>query len=156
MRTWNIFQQLAGTWTFERQIINYANSKFSGVVTGTGTFVLVGTNQYLLNEVGFFKTVTVDKPFPVSKQFLFSFDSISKSICVDGATNNISTGRLFELSFEDSNAPCSTHLCINDNYEAQFSAPETDAVDVFGIKYTVHGPQKDYVSDTVFKRKLKA
>ncbi len=84
MRGWNIFQQLAGAWTFERQIINYANTSFSGTVTGIATFVLVGKDQYLLNEAGHFTTAN-QQTFSVTKQFLFSFNATRNSINVDGA-----------------------------------------------------------------------
>ena len=50
------------------------------------------------------------------------------------------------------------HLCSLDMYWAYYEfrlpkiAEEDSEMDVFGVKYKVKGPQKDYTSDTAYQR----
>lgn len=50
------------------------------------------------------------------------------------------------------------HLCNKDMYWAfyDFRSPtvvgKSEAMDVFGVRYKVKGPEKDYTSDTAYQR----
>lgn len=143
---YKVFKDLAGQWTFVREIKNTYSAQLSGHVTGVAEFMhfkdLANVLHYV--EHGDFITDN-DHRNTVTQEYFYKF-SDSGEIEVYFA----SAGKMLELFHVINDASITTHVCKNDRYHIQYEF----YIDQFSITYSVIGPQKNYISKTIFKRKI--
>lgn len=153
MKALNIFKQLAGKWSLQRNIVNQAPD-LSGTVQGLATFTADPNNskQYLFAEKGEF--LVNGASLQVSKNYIYELDEADDSIKIYDYKDNQKTNMLFSLVFSrEAKHICAKteHLCSKDLYKATFDIPEEE-FNEFSLTYDVAGPHKKYVSSTTFKR----
>ena len=156
-----LFNLLEGKWEISRNVINI------GRLNGSAQFEKSNSNPNELNytEVGIFEFYENANTFSASRKYIYRLvNDCDISVYFDDQANR--EQRLFhKFDLIYANKPASSdtdlvkisalHLCSEDiykvNYEFKMNA---DRMDEFNITYDVKGPNKNYISQTLFKRNL--
>jgi len=140
------FVLLQGNWAIEREI------RPKGSFQGTASFVLSEDNVLNYMEEG---TLELADGRIMQGERSHTYILHEDRIEVKFADGPNSGEHFVDINFPsdpDANWPiCSgdTHLCILDTYKSIFCFENEDE---FHVTYTVCGPQKDYVSDSIYRR----
>jgi len=136
-----VFDRLTGAWTLERNIEGQATMTGMAVFTSTAQ----GWSRY--REEGRIRLAD-GKEFDGHREYLF--ERAPGGFVVHFAE---SPPRLFHaievVRDGDALAGSATHLCTPDTYDSSYRFLADGS---FVIRHTVHGPRKDYLSATVFRR----
>lgn len=141
-----VFDLLVGNWTIEREITPKGNFR------GTCSFVRTDARTLAYAEEG--TLVLNDGTSMVGERkhtYLLHEDRI-EILFADGPNDGQHFVDILFPSDPEADWPlCSgdTHYCLKDTYKAMFCF-ETE--DEFDVTYTVCGPEKDYVSRSVYRR----
>lgn len=141
-----VFALLLGNWAIEREI------RPKGHFQGTARFVRVDATTLAYAEEG--TLVLNDGHSMVGERrhtYLLHEDRI-EVLFADGPNDGAHFVDILFPSDPEADWPlCSgdTHYCLKDTYKAGFCF---DAEDQFDVTYTVCGPEKDYVSHSVYRR----
>lgn len=173
-----IFDSLKGSWRLRRSLDSVLPGFPSGIFEGTATFksreptAHSVAGELLYSEQGELKTDN-GMTLRANRKYIYRYnadeDKISAWFVKEGTKQ--SEGKeevdyLFHDLEMDSEgnawAGRGEHLCELDMYWAyyEFRMPkvveEGKGMDVFGVRYKVKGPQKDYTSDTAYERTFSA
>lgn len=145
------FVLLQGNWAIEREITP------KGSFQGTASFVLAEDNILTYSEEGTLELADgrIMQGERSHTYILHKDEDRIEILFADGPNKGEHFVDINFPSDPDANWPiCSgdTHLCILDTYKSIFCF---DHEDEFHVTYTVCGPKKDYVSDSIYRR-LKA
>jgi len=171
-----LFIALRGSWKLLRHLQSAIPTYPSGILEGTATFEERASTdpmydlEYLYTENG---QLVTQQGFTLSasRRYVYRFQESTEQISAwfvkpeDGETVDY----LFHvLNLEDSisklfgpNASSTSekvtasgyHLCVNDDYHVDYSFNANSSnLSSWGVKYTVKGPNKDYVADSKFSR----
>lgn len=176
-----IFSALQGTWRLKRSLTSTLPDSPSGTFTGTASFsprkptAETTAGELLYAEQGELKTDT-GLTLTANRKYIYRYNADEDKISAWFVTEDSKTldGKeevdyLFhDLEMEQSKngvwAGRGEHLCELDMYWAYYEFRLKDAadlagvkgvggeMDVFGVRYKVKGPQKDYSSDTAYER----
>jgi len=143
-----IFNALKGSWDFYRTITG------EGWVKGKAQFSEVAANQLHYKEEGIFHLSAKKTQHPIIREYFYHYHEAENKISVYFANDDKPTYLLHDLNFVSPNlisTPTATgiHHCKFDIYEAEYNFL-TDRE--FKLTYKVHGPSKNYVAVTLFKR----
>lgn len=137
-----VFDRLAGAWELERTIEGQAT------MSGTAVFSLLAPDVLKYREEGRIRLAD-GKEFDGHREYLF--ERAPGGFLVHFAET---PPRLFHaIAIErdgDALAGSATHLCTPDTYDSGYRFLADGS---FTIRHTVHGPRKDYLSATVFRRR---
>lgn len=176
-----IFEGLQGSWRLKRNL-NSALAGFpSGIFEGTATFSPRNPSAHtvaaelLYSEQGELKT---DNGFTLkaNRKYIYRYNAVEDKISawfVKESTKQDDGKEEVDYLFHDieteqprSGVPAKAttvgrgeHLCDKDMYWAyyEFRMPRVveegvGGMDVFGVRYLVKGPSKEYTSDTAYER----
>ncbi|KAI5364072.1 hypothetical protein Slin14017_G060360 [Septoria linicola] len=171
-----IFESLKGSWRLRRALDSQLAGFPSGIFEGVATFkarsptVHSAAGELVYSERGELKT---DNGFTLkaNRKYVYRYDADEDKISawfIKEDTKAKDGDEEVDYLFHDveidskSNAIAGRgeHLCELDMYWAyyEFRLPkvaevgEGERMDVFGVRYKVKGPQKDYTSDTAYTR----
>ncbi|MGJ7503412.1 DUF6314 family protein [Variovorax sp. ZT5P49] len=137
-----VFDGLVGAWDLERTIEGQAS------MTGVAVFTPLETGMLKYREEGRIRLAD-GKEFDGHREYLF--ERAPGGFVVHFAET---PPRLFHaigiVRDGDALAGSATHLCTPDTYDSSYRFLADGS---FTIRHTVHGPRKDYVSATVFRRR---
>lgn len=137
-----VFDRLAGEWTLQRNIEGQAS------MSGVATFTPLETGMLKYREEGRIRLAD-GKEFDGHREYLF--ERAPGGFLVHFAET---PPRLFHaiaiVRDGDALAGSATHLCMPDTYDSSYRFLPDGS---FTIRHTVHGPRKDYLSATVFRRR---
>lgn len=137
-----VFDGLEGTWDLDRTIEGQAS------MTGTAVFTRLDTGMLKYREEGRIQLAD-GKTFDGHREYLF--ERAPGGFAVFFAEQ---PPRLFHriaiVRDGDALAGSATHLCTPDTYDSSYSFLGDGT---FVIRHTVHGPRKDYLSATTFRRR---
>lgn len=173
-----IFESLKGGWRLKRSLNSVLPGFPSGVFEGTATFTprTPGAEsiaaELLYAENGELKT---DNGFTLkaNRKYIYRYDADEDKISawfVKEETKQNDGREEIDYLFHDLEMKQEgngwvgrgDHLCDMDMYWAfyDFRVPKvaegSKDMDVFGVRYKVKGPQKDYTSDTAYQRTFNA
>ncbi len=141
------FALLEGSWSVERTI------EPGGRFVGTASFTLEEKGVLIYRETG---TVTLANGRKLSAKRSYHYRLRDDLIEVRFHDGSNAGERFVDLIFPDSQdhpwpieTASDTHVCRLDRYDAVY---RLDFEDLFQIVYFVHGPQKDYVSRSTYRR----
>ena len=174
--TEQLFDSLKGKWKLVRHLQSALPSFPSGTLEGTATFHERESTEssyekeYLYIENGQFTTAQGIN-MSASRRYVYRFQKSMERISAwfvkpeDGETVdylfhelniNGSMDQLPDSSENDTQGSMIAsghHLCIDDEYQADYSFGKMDSrIQIWGLKYTVQGPKKNYVSDATYFR----
>jgi len=139
-----VFDRLVGAWDLERTIEGQAS------MTGTAVLTQLETGMLKYREEGRIRLAD-GKEFDGHREYLF--ERAPGGFVVHFAET---PPRLFHaigiVRDGDALAGSATHLCTPDTYDSSYRFLADGS---FTIRHTVHGPRKDYLSATVFRRRGK-
>ncbi|WP_337997304.1 DUF6314 family protein [Oleispirillum naphthae] len=141
-----VFALLLGNWMIERDI------RPKGSFSGTASFLSTGDATMAYAEEG---TLTLNDGATMLGERRHTYrlheDGIEVLFADGPNTGEHFVDILFPSDPEADWPLCSgdTHYCLKDTYKAMFCF---DTEDEFSITYTVCGPEKDYVSHSVYRR----
>ncbi|SDZ20791.1 hypothetical protein SAMN05518854_104234 [Variovorax sp. YR266] len=139
-----VFDRLVGAWDLERTIEGQAS------MTGTAMLTPLETGMLKYREEGRIRLAD-GKEFDGHREYLF--ERAPGGFVVHFAET---PPRLFHaigiMRDGDALAGSATHLCTPDTYDSSYRFLADGS---FTIRHTVHGPRKDYLSATVFRRRGK-
>lgn len=169
-----IFENLGGAWKLRRSLNSVLPGFPTGIFEGTATFrprkptAHTTAGEFLYSEQG---ELRMDNGLTLkaNRKYVYRYSSDEDKISAwfvkedtkqdDGKEE---VDYLFhDLEISSSGAGWSgrgEHLCSLDMYWAYYEfrlpkvAEEGNEMNVFGVKYKVKGPQKDYTSDTAYQR----
>jgi hypothetical protein len=131
-----------GAWDLERTIEGQAS------MTGTAVLTPLETGMLKYREEGRIRLAD-GKEFDGHREYLF--ERAPGGFVVHFAET---PPRLFHaigiMRDGDALAGSATHLCTPDTYDSSYRFLADGS---FAIRHTVHGPRKDYLSATVFRRR---
>lgn len=163
-----IFKGLQGTWRMRRSLDSKLPGFPSGTFTGTATFAPHAAfkgSAYLYHETGELVTEMGFK-LRADRKYIYRYSQDDDKISMwftkqDQKTGEEDVDYLFhELEFERRDGRWiakGDHLCNMDMYWAlhdfrmEVKNGEDDLA-IWGLRYQVKGPQKDYSSDTAYER----
>ncbi|KAK5169071.1 uncharacterized protein LTR77_006380 [Saxophila tyrrhenica] len=171
-----LFRSLRGSWKLKRTL-NSAPPGLSGVFEGTATFTPRKSAaasvkaELLYFEKGQLKTDT-GLTFSANRKYIYRYnadeDKISAWFVKEATKDNHGAEEVdylfHDLEIEQGKNVWSgrgEHLCNLDMYWAyyEFRLPtsnddsdEDEDMEVFGVRYKVKGPDKNYTSDTAYQR----
>ncbi|EMC95997.1 hypothetical protein BAUCODRAFT_123275 [Baudoinia panamericana UAMH 10762] len=173
-----IFEGLKGSWRLRRSLSSSLAGFPSGIFEGTATFTPRQPSAHsvaaelLYSEQGELRT---DNGFTLraNRKYIYRYNADEDKISawfVKEDTKQTDGGEEVDYLFhglEMEDKPQAwigkgEHLCELDMYWAyyEFRMPkiveEGHSMDVFGVRYKVKGPQKDYTSDTAYERAFTA
>jgi hypothetical protein len=171
-----IFEGLKGSWHLKRSLNSVLPGFPSGIFEGTASFVPrkptahSAAGELLYAEQGELKTDT-GLTLKANRKYIYRYnadeDKISAWFVKEDTKLNDGheeVDYLFhDLEMEQSGdgwVGKGDHLCNMDMYWAfyDFRSSKSSAgggpMDVFGVRYKVKGPEKDYSSDTAYQRVL--
>ncbi len=167
-----IFKSLRGTWKLKRSLNSVLPGFPSGLFEGTATFTPRKPSAHsikaelLYSEKGELKTDT-GLTLKANRKYVYRYNLDEDKISawfVKEATKQNDGAEEVDYLFHDLEIGNSKngwtgkgeHLCLKDMYWAyyEFRLPEDEDedMDVFGVRYKVKGPEKDYTSDTAYQR----
>ncbi|KAK5138085.1 hypothetical protein LTR08_005883 [Meristemomyces frigidus] len=173
-----IFESLRGSWRLRRSLNSVLPGFPSGLFEGTATFTPRQPSAHsiaaelLYAEQGELKTEN-GFTLKANRKYIYRYsadeDKISAWFVKEETKQNHGEEEVDYL-FHDIETEFSKqgwvgkgeHLCERDMYWAyyEFRLPkvveEGQGMDVFGVRYKVKGPQKDYTSDTAYERTFSA
>lgn len=141
-----VFILLQGNWTIERDI------RPKGRFSGSASFLSVDGKTMAYAEEG---TLTLNDGTTMIGERTHTYRLHENGIEVLFADGPNAGEHFVDILFPadpEADWPlCSgdTHYCLKDTYKAMFCF---DTEDEFSITYTVCGPEKDYVSHSVYRR----
>lgn len=137
-----VFDRLPGAWALERTIEGQAT------MSGTAVFTPLEAGLLKYREEGRIRLAD-GKEFDGHRDYLF--ERAPGGFVVHFAET---PRRLFHaiavVPEGDALAGSATHLCTPDTYDSAYRFLPDGS---FTIRHTVHGPRKDYLSATVFRRR---
>jgi hypothetical protein len=137
-----VFDGLVGAWELERTIEGQA------AMTGIAVFTPLEAGMLKYREEGRIRLAD-GKEFDGHREYLF--ERAPGGFVVHFAET---PPRLFHaigiVRDGDALAGSATHLCTPDTYDSSYRFLADGS---FTIRHTVHGPRKDYLSATVFRRR---
>ena len=173
----DVFHTLSGSWQLSRKFLCESGSGDSGKLEGTATFTSrhpsdnSRSGEELYSEVGNFVN-TQGLKFETYRQYVWRFDTSTQIIDVwfvkaddqksvdylyhtlkfsDGNSEKLGNTSIFELTASGD------HLCDKDNYQVTYRFHLEDrSVTQWTSRTTVCGPNKDYVLESTYTRKVKA
>lgn len=169
-----LFEGLKGSWRLRRQLASVLPGFPSGSFEGTATFsprtpsALSVVGELLYHEQGELKTEN-GLTLKANRRYIYRYNTDEDKISAWFVKENTKQQEgkeevdyLFhDLEFEQSGKGWiakGDHLCDKDMYWAMYDfripklAEEGEELKVFGIRYKVKGPSKDYTSDTAYER----
>lgn len=165
-----IFESLKGSWRLKRSLNSVLPGFPSGIFEGTAQFTSRTPVELLYSEQGELKT---DNGFTLkaNRKYIYRYNSDEDKISawfVKEETKQNDGQEEIDYLFHDlemeQKDECwvgkGDHLCDMDMYWAYYEfrqprrADDGQLTDVFGVRYKVKGPQKDYTSDTAYERML--
>jgi len=169
-----IFEALKGSWRLKRSLNSTLPGFPSGIFEGTATFsprksvAETVTGELLYSEQGELKTDN-GLTLKANRKYIYRYTADEDKISAWFVTEDSKTkdgaeevDYLFhDLEMEKNESAWTgkgEHLCELDTYwayyEFRLKAVEdvSQEMDVFGVRYKVKGPQKDYTSDTAYER----
>ncbi|EME42204.1 hypothetical protein DOTSEDRAFT_73128 [Dothistroma septosporum NZE10] len=170
-----IFEGLKGSWRLRRSLNSVLPGFPSGTFEGVANFKPrtptsgAATGELLYSEDGELKMEN-GLTFKANRKYIYRYDADEDKISAwfvkedtkqkDGKEEADYLFHDLEMDSPQGNtwAGRGEHLCSLDMYWAYYEfrlpkiAEEGDKVDVFGVRYKVKGPQKDYTSDTAYER----
>lgn len=173
-----IFESLKGSWRLKRSLNSILPGFPSGIFEGTATFTsrVPGAHsvsgEFLYAEQGELKTES-GLTLKANRKYVYRYnadeDKISAWFVKEDTKQNEGKEEVDYLFHdlemdqkEDGWIAQGEHLCNKDMYWAfyDFRSPRVAAqgqeMDVFGVRYKVKGPSKDYTSDTAYQRTFDA
>lgn len=160
MKIYNIFTKLQGKWSFYRILKHRTSGSSLGSVEGTATFTPIKNNLLYYKEEGEFLTPIGEK-LQAQREYLYAYNREKDEIEKHFSKNGEDTGLFYLLKFQQSSSgktqaiAYGDHVCINDHYRAVYEftkRKEEKILEEFKLKYEATGPNKDYISETVFKK----
>lgn len=171
-----IFESLAGAWRLRRSLNSTLAGFPSGTFEGTATFrprkptADTTAGELLYSEQGELKMEN-GLVLKANRKYVYRYSSDEDKISawfVKEDTKQSDGKEEVDYLFHDLEIDSSgtgwsgrgEHLCSLDMYWAyyEFRMPKVaeagSEMNVFGVKYKVKGPQKDYTSDTAYQRTL--
>ena len=165
-----LFTALRGEWTLQRGLDSLIPTYPSGTLRGTASFEeRPPTDQaydmeYLYTETGELMTKQGFK-LAASRRYVYryrkSIDQITAwfvkpedGSSVDYLFHTLSFDRLPESEHTGAFLAKGYHLCVEDDYNAnyRFEIPNVGSQE-WQLRYVVTGPNKDYISDSLYSRK---
>ena len=169
-----IFDSLKGSWRLKRSLNSVLTGFPSGVFEGTATWTSRSptahsvASELLYTEQGELKMEN-GTTLRANRKYVYRYNADEDKISAWFVKEDtkVADGKeevdyLFHdlevQQKEDGWIALGEHLCNKDMYWAfyDFRSPSVtkvdNGVDVFGIRYKVKGPQKDYTSDTAYQR----
>jgi hypothetical protein len=167
-----IFKNLKGSWTLKRSLNSALPGFPSGIFEGTASFTPrkptahSAKAELLYSEKGELKTDN-GLTLTANRKYVYRYNAEEDKISawfVKEETKHLDGKEQVDYLFHDLEiehgkngwAGKGEHLCNLDMYWAyyEFRLPEDedDDMDVFGVRYKVKGPEKDYTSDTAYQR----
>ena len=169
-----IFKNLQGSWRLTRDLRSTLPGFPSGVFEGKATFTPRGSaaqseaTELLYHEQGELKTDN-GHILRANRKYIYRHDvdeDKTTAWFVTEDSKHIEGREEIDYLFHDLEmsqdkngwAGRGEHLCGLDMYWAYYEfrldkdVHENDKMDVFGIRYKVKGPQKDYTSDAAYTR----
>ncbi|KAL8829491.1 MAG: hypothetical protein Q9191_001985 [Dirinaria sp. TL-2023a] len=166
-----MFTSLKGEWTLERDLHSAIPTYPSGTLKGTANFEdRPPSNQaydmeYLYTEVG---ELTTHQGFRLaaSRQYAYRYQESKDQISawfvkpedgssVDYLFHTLRFGQLPDDHPTSILLANGYHLCVEDNYSAEYKFELNGARNqVWSLKYTVKGPNKDYVAESRYSREI--
>ncbi|KAK8206639.1 hypothetical protein M8818_004473 [Zalaria obscura] len=163
-----IFDSLEGSWKLHRRLTSALPAFPSGTLTGSATFTphaAFNGSSYLYHETGELKT-DQGHVLKAKRKYIYRYSAEDDKISAWFVKEPHTEGQedvdyLFhELEFEKSEGRWiakGDHLCDMDMYWAMYDfrigkEMGEDGMQVWGLRYKVKGPQKDYMSDTAYER----
>ena len=173
-----IFKSLKGSWRLKRSLNSALPGFPSGIFEGTATFsprkptAHTTAGELLYAEQGELKTEN-GFTLKANRKYIYRYSADEDKISawfVKEDTKQNSGGEEVDYLFHDLEIEQAEngivgkgeHLCELDMYWAyyEFRLPKVAEVgaemDVFGVRYKVKGPEKDYASDTAYQRTFNA
>ncbi len=161
MKRYEIFKRLAGTWKFQRTLTNRSSGEFLGSVKGLASITHLQPEVLHYQEKGELVNQLGQK-LQIHREYLYSYDAKQDEIRKHFSENGKNVGLFYLLAFQnlvlekDEAAIIiakGDHLCGKDFYKAYYhfklANSETDFT-TFTLTYETTGPNKDYISETVF------
>lgn len=157
-----IFKDLPGVWCFHRRILNPRSKQLLGSVQGQATFQPQSQicRQYTFHETGLLKLPT-QREVPVHREYYYK-------ISEDKAYIEVFFDKALSRLFHTIRAPAEVssglwttrdvHSCAPDLYHIKYEFTQhtngslPTIFSEFIIEYKVEGPNKDYISQTCFRR----
>jgi hypothetical protein len=171
-----IFDALKGYWHLKRSLNSTLAGFPSGTFTGTASFssrkptAETTAGELLYSEQGELRTDT-GLTLIANRKYIYRYSSDEDKISawfVKEQTKSSDGAEEVDYLFHDLEmepagkegewAGKGEHLCEMDMYWALYQfrlkavAEEGSEMDVFGVRYRVKGPQKEYTSDTAYER----
>lgn len=167
-----IFRSLKGSWKLKRSLNSALPGFPSGIFEGTASFLPrkptahSAKAELLYSEKGELKTDT-GLTLSANRKYVYRYNAEEDKISawfvkedrkdVDGKEEVDYLFHDLEIEYGKNGwAGKGEHLCNLDFYSAyyEFRLPkdEDEDMDVFGVRYKVKGPEKDYTSDTAYQR----
>lgn len=169
-----IFQSLLGSWKLRRSLDSALAGFPSGTFEGTATFsprkptAHTTAGELLYSEQGELKMEN-GLTLKANRKYVYRYSSDEDKISawfVKEDTKQFDGKEEVDYLFHDLEIDSSEggwsgrgeHLCSLDMYWSYYEfrmprvAEEGSEMTVFGVKYKVKGPQKDYTSDTAYQR----
>ncbi|KAI6817009.1 hypothetical protein KC340_g15038 [Hortaea werneckii] len=172
-----IFESLQGSWRLKRNLNSVLPGFPSGIFEGTATFsprvptAHTTAAELLYSEQGELKT---ENGFTLraNRKYIYRYNAVEDKISAWFVKEDTKSDEgkeevdyLFhDIETEKANSGAATvgrgeHLCEKDMYWAyyEFRMPQVieegeRGMDLFGVRYKVKGPAKDYTSDTAYER----
>nr|POE77978.1 hypothetical protein CFP56_09619 [Quercus suber] len=164
-----IFSNLVGTWRLRRSLNSVLPGFPSGIFEGEARFTIrkpssaSAQDELLYLEQGELKT---DNGFTLkaNRKYIYRYDADEDKISTwfvtedskqnDGA--EVVDYLFHDLEMQEGGAAWKgrgEHLCELDMYWAYYEFRlKGPAMDVFGVKYKVKGPKKEYTSDAAYEK----
>lgn len=160
-----IFKSLEGSWKMHRRLTSELPAFPSGTFTGTATFTpntAFNNSSYLYHETGELVTDT-GYTLRANRKYIYRFSPDDEKIsawfvkepAVEGEEEVDYPFHELEFDVVDNRwIAKGDHMCNTDMYWAFYDFRMTDqaALNKWGLRYKVKGPQKDYLSDTAYER----
>ena len=136
-----VFDRLEGAWHLDRTIEHQAT------MTGTAVFRRHGTDVLHYREEGRIRLAD-GKAFDGHREYRFERAPGGFTVFFAEAPPRL-FHRIEVARDADGFTGSATHLCAPDTYDSSYCFLADGS---FVIRHSVHGPRKDYVSTTLFRR----
>ena len=138
-----IFKSFSGKWNLKRVLGTY------GVIEGLATFSTSCDKGFILYREDFNISNFNQNSMHSHKEYEYQFncDKIVKYF----KSENVQRQIFYELKFLSNNLAVAKHVCKLDSYDVEYNFK---SLCNFRLKYTVRGPNKNYVIETEFTKIL--